>query len=77
MNDQNDYKLDKCLEKLHELDLKIATLQSLVKRMNQFEDKLDRVETKLFRLTITLVVVLSSLAAHYGTELLKIMKVFI
>lgn len=74
-NDQYEYKLNKCLEKLHEVDLKVTEIQSLVNRMNTVEDKIEKLEVRHFRLTILLVMVLSSLGAHYGVEFYKIMKV--
>lgn len=79
MNDQYDYKLSKCLEKLHEIDKSLAEYHQvtgqLVSRMDAMEKRMEKVEAKFFKLTIVFAVILTALMAHYGPEVFKILKV--
>lgn len=77
MTPQHEYKLDKCLEKLHEIDMKVVGLAVLVERMENAEDRIEKLERSNFRITILLSVLLSAIAAHYGLELLKILRVIL
>ena len=77
MNDQLEYKIDKCLEKIHELDIKVTIINNLIERMENAEEKIDKLEARMFKLTMLLVVVLSSLGAHYGVEIFKVLKVLV
>ena len=77
MTDKTDYKVDKCLEKIHEVQLGMVELRELVKRMNKVEQRLDRIESRMFKMAIVFAMVLSALAAHYSPELLKLIKVII
>lgn len=81
MDSKIDYKVDKCLEKLHELDKVVSKYYELSKyisdRQEALERRQDRIESKFFKMTVAFVIIITGLCAHYGTELIKILKVII
>jgi hypothetical protein len=74
MRSESDYKLDKCLEKLHELHIMVTELKQLDKRMELAESKITALETKVFRLVIAMIVGFSGGSAFVGPEIFKILR---
>lgn len=73
-----DYKLDKCLEKLHEIHISqtqqqgVSELQS--QRLNSAESRIKLLEGRLMKLTILVIVSLSGGAAVSGPEILNYLR---
>ena len=45
--------------------------------LEQAENKIEKLENKMFKLTILFVIVLTTLGSHYSGELFKLLKVII
>lgn len=77
MKDSLEYQVNKCLEKIHEVDIKVTTINNILDQVQDNKAKIAQLETRSQRLMVMLIAVLSSIGGYGGFELVKLLKVIV
>lgn len=74
LKENTDYKVDKLLEKVHEIHIMVTQLQQLDRRMEFAEKKIETLEARVMKLALTVIITVTGGATAVGPELVKFVK---